>query len=393
MFALILLPLYIALNYYIVRWLMVYLSACHKLFTNKITRIIIITIYIFLSSALLLGFVLPNSYISRFFTLIGNYHLGVLLYIVIIVLILDIIRLILYKTKIIERGKNKKLFIITGSICIIIILSLSIYGVINARIIQTTKYEITIPKTVEKMKELNVVMVSDLHMGSNIGYFQINNMVEKINEQNPDLVVIAGDIFNNDYSLLDDPPKLIKTLKNIKSKYGVYAVYGNHDVEEKLLAGFTFGHKKSVANKKMSKFLKEANINILQDELVLIDNSIYLFGRVDYYKLGENITKRKTPNEITQNLDQEKPIIVIDHEPRELEKLSKAGVDLDLSGHTHNGQLFPGNIYVKFAWENPYGYLKKNNMHSIVSSGVGLYGPNMRVFTKSEIASIKIKFN
>lgn len=393
MFAIILLPLYIALNYYIAHWLIVYLSTCHRFFTNRITKIIIIAIYVFVSSSLLFGFILPNGYISRLLTLMGNYYLGILLYVFITVVILDIIRLILYKTKIINRGKNKKLFIITGAICIVIILSLSIYGVVNARIIHTTKYEITIPKKVDNMNELNVVMVSDLHMGSNIGCFQINNMVQKINEQNPDLVVIAGDIFNNDYDLLDDPPRLIKILKSIKSKYGVYAVYGNHDVEEKLLAGFNFGHKKSVANEKMNKFLKDANIQILQDELVLIDNSIYLFGRVDYFKLGENITKRKTPSEITKNLDKEKPIIVIDHEPRELEELSKAGVDLDLSGHTHNGQLFPGNIYVKFVWENPYGYLKKNNMHSIVSSGVGLYGPNMRVFTKSEITSIKIKFN
>ena len=92
-------------------------------------------------------------------------------------------------------------------------------------------------------------------------------------------------------------------------------------------------------------------------------------------------------------MDLTRPVIVIDHEPGELAALADAGIDLDLSGHTHNGQIFPGNILMKFLWENPYGFLKKDSMCSIVTSGVGLFGPNMRVATRSEICTVKVHFN
>ena len=86
-------------------------------------------------------------------------------------------------------------------------------------------------------------------------------------------------------------------------------------------------------------------------------------------------------------------MLVIDHEPSQLGELADAGVDVDLCGHTHDGQIFPGNLVVKLAWENSYGYLKKKNMHNIVTSGAGLFGPNMRVATKAEICPITIYFD
>ena len=91
-------------------------------------------------------------------------------------------------------------------------------------------------------------------------------------------------------------------------------------------------------------------------------------------------------------MDLSLPVLVIDHEPRELQELADAGVDADLCGHTHDGQLFPGNLTIKLMWENACGYLKKGDMHSIVTSGVGLFGPNMRVGTKSEICDIMMHF-
>ena len=93
------------------------------------------------------------------------------------------------------------------------------------------------------------------------------------------------------------------------------------------------------------------------------------------------------------HLDESKPIIVIDHQPKELQELADAGVDLTLSGHTHDGQLFPGNIFINYFWENAYGKINKGKMTSIVTSGVGLFGPNMRTFTDSEVAKLNVKFN
>ena len=125
---------------------------------------------------------------------------------------------------------------------------------------------------------------------------------------------------------------------------------------------------------------------------MLVDDAFYLYGRPDFERPGRGIDKRKSAAEITEKLDMTKPVLVIDHEPRELEALADAGVDLDLCGHTHDGQMFPGNIITALMWENSYGYLKVGEMHNIVTSGVGVFGPFMRVGTKSEICVIDVKF-
>lgn len=227
--------------------------------------------------------------------------------------------------------------------------------------------------------------------GTNLG--NMKQMVEQINAQRPDVVVIAGDIFDNEYEALDDPEKLQEILSSIDSTYGVYACYGNHDIDEKILAGFTFEQKgKKQSDIRMDKFLKKCNIKLLRDEAVLIEDAFYLYGRPDYERPGRGIEKRKTPEEITEELDKSKPILVLDHEPRELQELAEAGVDLDLCGHTHDGQMFPGNLITSLSWENSCGYLKKGEMHNIVTSGVGVFGPNMRVGTKSEICGVEVRF-
>ena len=396
MIAILLSPFYILINFYIARWLLSWMQACNKHFNNKIIRVIIIVIYTFFAGSLLIGFLLPPNNLGRVFKLIGNYWLGVFLYIVLTVLIADAIRLVIKKTKKIPKQyiKSKRTFVIAGAICIFIIGGISIYGAINARIIHTTKYEITVNKKVKNIKDLKIALVADLHMGYNIGTHHIKKMVKKINEQNPDIVVIAGDIFDNEYESLDNPEQIIKTLRQLKSTYGTYAVYGNHDISEKILAGFTFSKKgdKKESDIRMDELLEDANITLLRDEEVLIDDSFYLYGRPDYRRPGRGITVRKTPQEITENLDQKKPIIVIDHEPNELQELADAGVDIDLSGHTHDGQLFPANLTNALMWENPYGYLQKDDMHSIVTSGVGLFGPNMRVGTIAEVVIVDVKF-
>ena len=114
-------------------------------------------------------------------------------------------------------------------------------------------------------------------------------------------------------------------------------------------------------------------------------------GRLDYEKTGEIGLERKTVHDLTENLDKTKPIIEIDHEPNEFDEKNNAGVDLDLGGHTHNGQLFPGNITIKLAWKNPWGIIKVGNMTNVTTSGVGVWGPNMRVGTNCEVAIINVK--
>ena len=282
---------------------------------------------------------------------------------------------------------------IAGCVCALVILIASIWGVVNARIIHVTPYDVTVDKTVEGMDEMKVVLVADLHLGYNIGEKQMQQMVDRINEQDADLVVIAGDIFDNEWEAVEAPETIAATLRSIRSKYGVYACYGNHDIEEPVLAGFTFRQsEKKESDPRMDEFLKDANITLLRDEGMLIDGKFYLYGRPDAHRPGRGIETRKTPDEITAGLDKDKPIIVLDHQPKELQELADAGVDIDLCGHTHDGQMFPGNLTIKLMWENACGYLQKGKMHNIVTSGVGLFGPNMRVGTKAEICPITIYF-
>ena len=400
MVAIYLAPAYLAVCAYILFRTIHWIQVLHSIFQNVWVCRGIGLIYFFVVFSILIAFMAPASGFRRFMKLLSNYWLGVLVYTIMTVGIADGLRLLIkYPLKNVAFPGRELLFsnvgtAVVGAVCAVIITTVSIYGMINAGNIQTTKYDISIDKKAGKLDSLNVVLIADLHLGYNIGCRHMEKMVEKINAQNPDLVVVAGDIFDNEDEALENPDRLAAILRGIQSKYGVYACYGNHDIQEKILAGFTFGGKeKKESSVKMDEFLEKSGITLLRDEYVLIDDSFYLYGRPDYERPGRGIDERKSPQEITEDLDLSLPVLVIDHEPRELQELADAGVDADLCGHTHDGQLFPGNLTIKLMWENACGYLKKGNMHSIVTSGVGLFGPNMRVGTKSEICDIMMHFN
>ena len=395
MIAFFLSPIYLLVCWYLLRWILRWMKACHGVFHKKKVQIGLVIGYAFVALSLLTSFLLPVSPLQRVLKCISNVWLGVLVYLIMTVGIAGFLRLVLKRTNFARKEHlfNQKHFILTGWLCLVIVVSLSVSGVVGARNLQTTDYQVTVHKAVEGRESLRVVLVADLHLGYSIGQWHMNNMVEKINALSPDLVVIAGDIFDNEYDALDDPAKLAATLRTIQSTYGVYACYGNHDIEEPVLAGFTFrqGEKKE-SDPRMDEFLKEANITLLHDEGTLIDGKFYLYGRPDSHRPGRGVEVRKTPGEITAEMDKSKPIIVLDHQPKELQALADAGVDLDLCGHTHDGQMFPGNLTIRLMWENACGYLRKGKMHNIVTSGVGLFGPNMRVGTKAEICPITVHF-
>ena len=126
--------------------------------------------------------------------------------------------------------------------------------------------------------------------------------------------------------------------------------------------------------------------------MVCIDDSFYIAGRMDASKPGDGSSRRMSPESILSGLDQDKPIIVLEHQPRQLDRLAESGADLQLCGHTHDGQTFPGNLVIRLFWENPCGYLLKDGLHSIVTSGVGVWGPAMRLGTKSEVCQITVHF-
>lgn len=396
MIAIYLSPIYLLLNLYILRWAYLWMGTCHSILRTLGFRLIFAVIYVLLSTSLLTGFLIKNpKSLHRMLKITGNYFLGIFLYTLVIILLADFGRILLKYVFHASWIHSRTAFTVAGAICALLILLLSACGIFHAKYIKTTSYDVIINKTIPERTSMKVVLLADTHFGYNAGVLHARELVRKINKQKPDLVCIAGDIFDNEYDAIRNPEKLEKTLRGIKSTYGVYACWGNHDLNEEILAGFTFKHKdgdlSDIKDPRMKKFLKDSNIHILEDESVLINDQFYVIGRKDA-SLTEKIDEtRKAPAQLTEKLDRDKPIIMIDHQPKELQELADAGVDLDLCGHTHNGQTFPGNFTIKLMWENPCGLLSKDNMTNITTSGAGVWGPAMRIGTDSEICSINIQ--
>lgn len=394
MIAVYLSPLYILLNIYLLQWIFRWMGTLSPVLRAFPVRTVLGAAYLVLALTLLIGMVLPQGQLRRAVKLTGNYWLGVMLYLFLTLAAADVLYLLLRRARFVNQAwlRAPQTLRFGGGLCLAAVACVSLWGVLNAGIVRTTPYQVTVEKSGGRLDQLRVVLAADLHLGYNIGCAQMERMVAQINACEPDLVVFAGDIFDNEYDALEDDAQLIEILRGIRSRYGVYACYGNHDVSEKILAGFTFGGGEKVSDPRMDAFMQAAGIRLLRDEAVLIEDSFYLYGRPDAERPGRGITVRRTPQEITAPLDAAKPILVLDHEPRELQELADAGVDLDLCGHTHDGQIFPANLIVARAWENSYGYLRKGRMHNIVTSGVGLFGPNMRVGTIAEICDITVTF-
>lgn len=394
MIFLFLLPFYLGVSSYMMFRIFYWMKHCNHRFNWLRFKVPFAVVYLFMALSPVIAFLLPKSAVAIVIRRISTYWIGIMLYSLLYVVLFDLLRVIAKHTKL----KNTLLFsrgsvISIGSVVVACAVATCLYGIFNARNIKVNEYSVTVNKSCGSDKHLKAVLVADLHMGYAIGVDHITNMVEKINQQDADIVIIAGDIFDNSYDGMDDPEGIKAQLKSIKSKYGVYAVYGNHDIDEKILMGFTFDWGgKQLNSEKMTNFIKECNIKLINDESVLINDEFYLVGRRDTDKPGTEDGTRAEISELTKDLDKTKPIFVLSHEPDELQKTADAGADIDFSGHTHDGQLFPGNLTIGLFWENPCGMIKKDNMYSIVTSGVGVYGTFMRVGTDAEICSVDIDF-
>lgn len=396
MLALILSPFYVAIIYWVCRRWYKFISALN--IKNKRLdfwlkhfswSMFLLTIFIGLA------FILPeDNFLRRPLFKIGAYWLGISLYLILYVALIDLLRWIYSKV-----FKDKYNDFYARTICALLIIVLtgvtSIYGIINAKIVRTTEYEITINKDGGNFKEMTIAMFGDPQFGYNIGEYHLKQAVDIINKNDVDIVCVVGDIFDNQYSAIKNPDKLIDLFNQIKSKYGMYAVLGNHDVEEPILCGFTFNDddiKNKLASKEMLDFIRKSGMVLLYDENVIINNSVNLYGRADQERPNLGNITRKESGDLFKEVDVSKPIMVLDHEPREYDELEKAGVDLMMAGHTHDGQLLPTKIATDIIWENPYGLWVKNAFHAITTSGLGLFGPNMRVGTIAEVCIIYVKF-
>ncbi len=392
MTALFLAPIYILVNLYIMRWLVLWMGACHRILQSRGARFVVIAVYAALATAMLTGFLVRTEPLRRVLKTIGFFWLGCFAYTLQMVLLLDLARFALRRSAWRGALAGSRWFAVIGGIALCMILLVSAYGIFHARAIKVKEYTIEISGDKVLGDPLRIALVADLHLGYSVGERHMRNMVENINAQDVDLVCIAGDIFDNEYEAIANPDRVAEILKGIKSRYGVYACWGNHDVSEKILAGFTFCSDKAVErDPRFEGFLKKAGIQILEDKVIQIGGRFYLAGRKDPDKAKKEKESRLAPGKLLEGLNPELPIIVMDHQPDELDELAQAGVSVDLSGHTHDGQMFPANLLVRLRWKNPAGVMKIGEMWSCVTSGAGVWGPAMRVGTDSEILIINVK--
>ena len=310
----------------------------------------------------------------------GSYWLGAMAYLTLLFLLADILRGInglFHFTDFLKFGwmseKGKTAVLLVYSISAIILLA----GFLSARFPVVRKQAVQLNKTVPGGTQ-KVVLVSDIHLGMMISNGKLKKMVELVNNQNADLVLLAGDVFDEDLGPVIQN-NMGDLLKNLRAKQGVYAILGNHEF---------FGNANAA-----EKYLKDHHITVLRDSVVSLDNGITIAGREDISGQRMNGKPRKSIEELLNGIDTEKPVFLLDHQPFKLAEVAKNNVDLQVSGHTHHGQLWPFNYMTKAIFEISRGYGKINNTHFYVSSGYGTWGPPIRINSRSEIIVLEITGN
>ncbi len=373
-FLVIFIGIYIGLNYYIVIRIFENIN-----YTINLNKLLFRSIFWILSLSYIIGRFLKDILSLKFINIlsvIGYYWLGVMFFSLAVFPIIDIIRLTVNRIDYNNINYNSQIVTIGTSLVILIVfLVLFFIGSKNARESQVYTIDINKNETTLK-KKINIVMVSDIHLGTIIGNKRLEKMVNEINNLNPDVVVIAGDIVDTEIEPFINY-NMAKKFAGLKSTYGTFATLGNHDI--------LLGKGDIIA-----KELSENNVTVLRDEAILINNDFYIIGRDDTIinKLGR---KRKDLKDITKTLEKNKFKIVIDHTPSSISDSLNEKVNIHFSGHTHKGQITPANLITKRIFEIDHGYLVKEKLNVIVSSGYGTWGPPIRLGSKSEIVNVTIK--
>jgi predicted MPP superfamily phosphohydrolase len=320
------------------------------------------------------------SFLSDLFTWVGSFWLGAMAYLFMIFLLGDIILLINKIFNFIPHigfsgvPQFRMYFAYAAAVITALIL---IFGYINAKTPRLHEMDISINKKSAKLKSLKMLVVTDVHLGTLIGSRNASRLVNSINNQHPDIVVFGGDLIDEDIQSVIRH-NVGEKLLQIRSKYGVYAVSGNHEY----IGGIT----------KSIPYLESHGIRMLHDTAIKIENSFYLVGRDDRDKVRFTKIARKPLNEIIAGADKSMPLILFDHQPIKLNDAISNNIDLQISGHTHHGQIFPFNYITDAIFDIGYGYRKTGNTQFYVSNGYGTWGPPIRVGNRPEMIVFQLKF-
>jgi predicted MPP superfamily phosphohydrolase len=304
-----------------------------------------------------------------------------MLYFILVALVLDLARVInhfaaIFPASIYADYPKTKLIVLFATLALVTVVVVA--GFINARTPRVQKLTLHVNKVVPGDKTLTIAMASDIHLGTIIAKRKANRLVATINELNPDLVLFAGDIVDEDLAPVIKN-NLGANMGQIRSKFGVYGITGNHE--------YIGGAEPAV------KYLQEHGITMLRDSSIVIDGRFCLVGREDRDRSRFSGKDRKELADLMKLADQSLPVILLDHQPFNLDRAVEQGVDLQLSGHTHHGQLWPFNYVTSAIYEISSGYRKISNTHFYVSTGFGTWGPPVRLGNRPEIVFLTLQFD
>ncbi|MBB6452749.1 hypothetical protein HNQ94_001195 [Salirhabdus euzebyi] len=273
---------------------------------------------------------------------------------------------------IIVFATKKKAIVPLGCVLIGLYVLLLAIGSYNAWNPVVKSFDIVVEKEADR-KDLKILMAPDIHLSPTVGRSHLQKLVDISVKEKPDIILLPGDLVNDDITFYLKE-NMGEVMQKLQAPLGTYAVLGNHEY---------YGHQV----KEIVDTLEKDGVQFLLDESVLIEDSFYLVGRKDY-----SDADRKLINELVEEIDHSKPILVMDHQPYELNDMRKSGIDMSFSGHTHRGQVYPGEWITNMLFEVDYGHVEKEDLHTFVSSGFGNWGPPFRIGTRSEVFIINVKF-
>jgi len=254
--------------------------------------------------------------------------------------------------------------------CLVVPALIVAAGALNNNRLRVNEISIELPRKGSTLERLNIVYASDFHLSAITSDHLIERFVAKVNALKPDIVLIGGDVLEGHG--IENLGPIETQFRGIRAKYGVYAAPGNH---ERYRGG-------------TDDFFIHSGMKYLKDGVAKIDDAFYVIGRKE-----TRSSLRKPVAELLKAAPENLPIILLDHRPVDLDKVSDSRVNLQFSGHTHNGQLFPVNLLVMpFQYELAWGTMKKRNTIFIVSSGVQAWGPPVKTAGDSEILWVKVTF-
>ncbi len=338
-------------------------------------RIIYFGLYLFFFSSILIGFYFKQWFpvsVVNFFKIIEGFWAFFIPYLFFAALLADFIRILHHYFHIIPDrifAKWTAVKYIYFTLTILILALITISGYIKFKTPQLTELNIKFTKKTEKIQDIYLVMAGDLHIGNIAGHKRLGKWIEIINKLKPDLVLITGDLFDQNFDTAKSET-IIKELSELYAPYGVYAILGNHEYYTN--------------TEKAIECMQKSGIKLLRDQTVTLDNQIVIIGRDD----ATNI-QRKSLCKLIAEVDTTLPMVLLDHQPFELNHAVKHNIDLQLSGHLHSGQIFPYNLLLSKKWEILYGYSKKGNTQFFVTSGLGASFVPIRLGTRPEIVRIR----